>query len=103
MLYKTIVLELLQQWAKRFPKENRPPLLPLMEKLALELRDRHLTLIEELKSADPGLDSYQVSTMASEIALKEMEERIQQAVSFEEMSFETESPPDQSSGDTLND
>jgi hypothetical protein len=103
MQYKTIVLELLQEWAERLPKEKRPPLLPLMEKLALELRDRHLTLIEELKNADPGLDSYQVSAMASEIALKEMEERILQAVSFEEMSFEMKSPPDQSSGDTSND
>lgn len=103
MLYKTIVLELLQEWAKRFPKEKPPVLLPLMEKLALELRDRHLMLIEELKNAHPGLDSYQASTMASEIALKEMEERILQAVSFEEMSLETESFPDQPSEDMSND
>jgi hypothetical protein len=103
MLYKTIVLELLQEWAKRFPKENRPVLLPLMEKLALELRERHLTLVEELKNARPGLDSYQALTMASEIALKEMEERIQQAVSFEEMSLEMDSLPDPSSEDMSND
>ncbi len=103
MQYKTIVLELLQEWAKGLPKEKRPVLLPLMEKLALELKDRHLTLIEEIKNADPRVDSYQVSAMASEIALKEMEERILQAASFEEKLLETESLPNQPSEDTSND
>jgi hypothetical protein len=85
MQYKTIVLELLQQnqeLHERLRRERK--LLVTVNRLATELRDRHLASKERLSQARPGSDPSQIASEALEIALQELEDRLP-----------PESPPDE--------
>ena len=77
MLYKTIILELLQQrpeMHEQLRKERK--LLPTMEIYAHELKTSHEDWKEVLSQAKPGSDPSQISSEAMEMALKEMEDRL---------------------------
>lgn len=78
MQYKTIMLELIQS--------NRPlhqqlcqerKLLTTVEEAALELKSRHQEILEEMALQNPESPAMQVYSQAFELALKEMEERLQ--------------------------
>ena len=75
MLYKTIVIELLEQ-RKELHEQLRTSrqLLPTLEALATELRDRHIALMESLTVAKPDGDPCQISSQALELALKDLED-----------------------------
>ena len=80
MQYKTIALELLQQREElheqlRLTRRLRP----VMEALATELRDQHLSWIQTLWAERPGSDPSQISSEAMELALKDMEDRLPSA------------------------
>ena len=77
MLYKTIVLELLEQRPQmhdQLRKERK--LLTTLEYYAKELKESHEAWKEVLASANPGSDPMQVSSEAMEIALRELEDRL---------------------------
>ncbi len=74
MLYKTIVLELLQQQTElheQLRKARR--LLPTLETLALELKASHEAWQQTLSQARPGSDPSQFSSEAMELALADLE------------------------------
>ena len=88
MLYKTIILELLQQrpeMHEQLRKERK--LLATMERYAKELKTGHEAWMELLSQLRPGSDKSQLRSEALEIALKELEARLP-----------TASPPDGSAG-----
>lgn len=77
MLYKTIILELLQQrpeMHEQLRKERN--LLPTMEIYAKELKESHEAWKEVLSQAKPGSDQSQTASEALEMALKELEDRL---------------------------
>lgn len=77
MLYKTMVLELLNQrrpMQEQLRKTGR--LLTAMELYARELKTRHEVWKELLSQAKPGHDQSQITSMALEMALKELEDRL---------------------------
>jgi hypothetical protein len=79
MLYKTIVLELLQQdpvLHERFRKQRM--LLPMLELYSLGLKNCHETWKASLMRARPGSDGTQIASEAQELALKELEEALLQ-------------------------
>jgi len=75
MLYKTIVLELLQQRPEMLGqlRKNRK-LLPAVEMYATELKTSHEAWKQTLDQARPGSDPCQIASEALEIALKELED-----------------------------
>jgi hypothetical protein len=77
MLYKTIILELLEQRPEMHEqlRSNRT-LLPTLERYARELKTRHETWKERLAQAKPGSDPSQIASETLEIALKEVEDRL---------------------------
>ena len=86
MLYKTMVLELLEQRPllhHQLRKERM--LLATLEHHANQLKARHEALKEQLSQAKPGSDPGQIASEALEIALKELEDSLPSA-----------SPPDDS-------
>lgn len=74
MLYKTIVLELLQQHPQTYDQllANRK-LLPTLNLYASQLRDCHLAWKDSLSQAKPDLDPIQIASEARELALQELE------------------------------
>ena len=77
MRYKTIVLELLQQCPVTYDRLRiHRTLLPTLEDMARELKDRHETWKELLAQAKPGRDASQIASEALEIALKGLESRL---------------------------
>ena len=85
MQYKTIVLGLLQQNQELHERLRRERKLPAtVNRLATELRDRHLASKEQLSQARPDSDPSQIASVALEIALKPLED-----------SLPFESPPDE--------
>lgn len=74
MLYKTIVLELLQQRPKTYDQllENRT-LLPILNHYASQLRDRHQSWKNLLSEARPNADPILVASEAAEMAVQELE------------------------------
>ena len=84
MLYKTIVLELLQNRPKLYHQlRSQRMLLPTMERYASELKASHEAWKERLTQAKPGSDPSQIASEAMEFALQELENYLP-----------TESPPD---------
>jgi hypothetical protein len=80
MLYKTIVLELLQQRQEVYDQiRKQRKLLPTMEHYATELKTSHQGWTELLTQMRPGSDKSQLSSEALEIALKELEDRLPSA------------------------
>jgi hypothetical protein len=76
MLYKTIVLELLQNRPELYEQlRKRRMLLPTVNRLAGELKARHLAWKEELRETRAGSDS-QIASEAMEPAIKDLEDRL---------------------------
>jgi hypothetical protein len=78
VLYKTIVLELLQQ----YPKLNQQltsskALLSTMEQKAMELRETHLSILAELTQNEPKVSVDLLKAQAGEIAIEQLKEELQ--------------------------
>lgn len=77
MLYKTIILQLLEQKPELHSQLRRNrTLLPTVERLAGELKTSHETLMDSLSQAKPGSGQTQIASEALEIALKGLENRL---------------------------
>jgi hypothetical protein len=74
-MYKTIVLELIQQHPDLHDQlcRNRQ-LLPTLERVAKALRHRHESWKLHLSKVEPQSDPSQIASEALEIALKELED-----------------------------
>jgi hypothetical protein len=74
MLYKTIVLELLQQRPQIYDQllANRT-LLPTLNLFASQFRDCHQAWMNSLSQARPDIDPIQIASEAGEMALHELE------------------------------
>ncbi|MBI1347075.1 hypothetical protein GC163_12390 [bacterium] len=80
MQYKTIVLELLQQQTEmhdQLRKERK--LLPALEFYARELKTSHEAWKETLSQSNPASNLSQIASEAMEMAVKELEDRLQTA------------------------
>jgi hypothetical protein len=74
MLYKTIVLELLQGRPEVHEQLRRQKmLLATMEFYAAELKELHEAYKQELAEMKPGSGEKQIESQAMELALKELE------------------------------
>jgi hypothetical protein len=83
MLYKTMVLELLQERPHLYdPLIRKRQLLQTLERLARELKISHEAWKETLTQARPDSDPSQIASEALEMALKDLVE-----------ALPTESPP----------
>ncbi|MCA9061813.1 MAG: hypothetical protein KDA96_02110 [Planctomycetaceae bacterium] len=77
--YKTISLELLSQQERLLqPLRAEKKLLQTTEQLAMWLRDRHLQLMDELQSNRPDVGFSGVSSMALEMAISELQARLEE-------------------------
>lgn len=77
MLYKTIILEMLQRRPRMYEQLRLyRRLLPALEIYAKELKESHEALAEELRQARPDSDPRQIRSEAFEMALKELEDRL---------------------------
>ncbi len=73
MLYKTIVLELLEDRADLHEHLRRTRLLlRTLDLLATELRDRHLSWKERLALSRPGSTPDQLASEAMELAIQDL-------------------------------
>lgn len=80
MPYKTIILELLQRSPALHDRlRHGRMLLAATESLATALKTRHEALKTELATTKPELDPAQTASAAMEIAVREMEHRLQAA------------------------
>jgi hypothetical protein len=78
MQYKTVILELLKQRPKMHEQLRKDrKLLMTMEQFAKELRTSHLAWQDLLSELRPGSDKSQIGSEALEIAMKELEDRLQ--------------------------
>jgi hypothetical protein len=85
MLYKTIVLELLQARPEVHEKLRRQRmLLKAMEFYASELKDLHEAYKLDLAEMKPDIDESQIASQALEMALKELEGILPSDTSTEE-------------------
>jgi hypothetical protein len=72
MLYKTMVLELLQQHPEMHDQlRKQRTLLATMERLAMELKDSHETWKASLAQARPESSESQIASEALELALQD--------------------------------
>jgi prophage DNA circulation protein len=100
MLYKTIVLEVLQSCPELYDQlRKRRMLLPTLNRLARELKSHHHAWKQELQATRPGSDS-QIASEAMELAIKELEDRLsadseEEAKAFldEAMAYLRPTPP----------
>ena len=75
MQYKTIVLELIRQHRKLHERLcQSDTLLTTLDEMALQLRSRHLELIEAFSQQAPGVDPVQFQSPAFEMAMQELED-----------------------------
>lgn len=80
MLYKTMILELLQQQPEIHDQlRKQRKLLTTMEQYATELKSRHQAWMEFLSQQRPGSNKTLLSSEALEFALQEMEDRLHSA------------------------
>ena len=78
MQYKTIVLELLQQQPEIYDQLRKDrKLLPALEFYARELKTSHEAWKETLSQANPASDPSQIASEAMEMAVKELQDRLQ--------------------------
>jgi hypothetical protein len=78
MQYKTIVLELLKERTQLHEQLRLTRrLLPTLETRAQELKASHASWKETLSQAKPGSDPSQIASEALELALKDLEDRLQ--------------------------
>ena len=77
MLYKTIVLELLQERTELHEQLRLTRrLLPTLETCSQELKASHQSWMETLAKTSPGSDPIQIESEAMEMAIKELEDRL---------------------------
>ena len=77
MQYKTIIMELLQQRPQMHEQlRQQRKLLTTLEMYAKELKTSHEDAMAQLRQLRPDSDASQISSVALEIALKEMEDRL---------------------------
>jgi hypothetical protein len=77
MRYKTIVLELLEEYPETYDRLRRGRLLlPTLERYARELKSGHEAWKARLCRAHPGRSEIQVSGEALEMALKDLEDSL---------------------------
>lgn len=77
MLYKTIVLQLLEDRTELYQQlKSSRTLRSTMERLATELRTLHLTWQQTLTQGHPGSDPSQIKSEAMELALKSLEDSL---------------------------
>ena len=77
MQYKTIVLELLQQFPEihdQLRKDRK--LLATVEMYARELKSSHEAWKERLSQEKPGSDQSQIASEALELAMQELQDRL---------------------------
>jgi hypothetical protein len=85
MLYKTIVLELLQNRTEVHEQlREQRMLLPTMEFYASELKELHEAWKQHLSWAKPNSDESQIASQAMELALKDLEALLPSASSSED-------------------
>jgi len=78
MQYKTIVLQLLEQQPEIYNQlRKQRQVLPAMEHYANELRTLHLAWKATLNQTAPDSDPCQIASEALEMALKDLEDRLQ--------------------------
>jgi len=85
MRYQTIVMELFEsrpQFHDRLKKSNI--LLTTIETEAAELKRSHREWIDALTNEESNLEPSQIRSVAMELALDELEERLLNALEFEE-------------------
>jgi len=77
MLYKTIVLHLLEARPEMYEQlRSTRTLLPTLDRLATELKTSHEAWKRSLSLTRPASDASQIASEASEMALKELEQRL---------------------------
>ena len=77
MLYKTMVLELLNQRPKMQEQLRKTgSLLPTLDRYTKELKTSHEVWKELLSLAQPGSNPSQIASAALEIALKKLEDHL---------------------------
>ena len=77
MLYKTIILELLQQRQQMYDQLRKTRTVrPTLDHYALELKTRHEAWMELIRKAMPNGEQSQIASEALEMALSELEERL---------------------------
>jgi len=85
MQYKTIVLELLQQYPQRHEQLRRQRrLLPTMNGYAAELRRQHHAWMDVLRPARPESDPSQIASEALELALQDLKDALRHEFSNDE-------------------
>ena len=85
MMYKTIVLELIQAQMELYEQlRSSKRLLPAMDAYAMELKALHEEWKERLDRARPGSDPAQVASEALELAIEQFRDRLPSESSPEE-------------------
>lgn len=92
MMYKTIVLELLQEQYPALHSRllRKRMLLKALNQYAIELRTSHLAWMEELRRASPACEPSQIGSEALELALQHLQG-----------SLPSESPPTGAAAETF--
>jgi hypothetical protein len=87
--YKTIVLELLQEQPELYEQlRSSKRLLPTLDAYATELKASHDAWTDRFREANPDRDQSQLASVALEMAIQELQERLP-----------AESPPDDSTAE----
>jgi hypothetical protein len=85
MLYKSIVLELLQDQPDLYEQlRSTKRLLPALDTYAIDLKASHEESIQQLAQARPGSDSRQIASEALEIAVQNLQDLLHSASSKDE-------------------
>ena len=83
MQYKTMILEMLRQRPRLHRTlKNRRAMPETLDLYANELKTNHLALVQSLSQTQPDTAPEQISSEALEIALKDMQERLDAAASI---------------------
>jgi hypothetical protein len=78
MQYKTIVLELINQYPKlKSHLESNRSLLSTVEQRGHQLRESHLTILAELQSRQPKPSHDLLRQQAGEIAISQLQDELQ--------------------------
>jgi predicted nucleic acid-binding Zn-ribbon protein len=77
MPYKTITLGLIEQQPELYERLRKSrTMLRAMDQLAIELKERHEALKEQLSRSQTGIHPSQIASAALEMAVKELEEQL---------------------------
>lgn len=88
MMYKTIVLELIQASPAYYEAlRSSKRLLPAIESYANELKTRHHLWADQLRQANPGRDHRQMAAEAMELAIQDLQESLPYASPRDDMEL----------------